>query len=228
MARVILEPHDVPDEAGALASSGRDWKLAMRLAANRSRVLMASTGLIRPEGADTMNLLSTWAQRLRRSRTVERASAIQQLQALGDVLQQAAALAPSAERTVRACGQAGPVLGTVAQRGGYLISQYERLGRVLADVPVDEQYAPLAHEIAILLRYHQWLIHASLELAFARNPSPRSEAMRLRLNGLGTPATRLDDVRLEVSRLLAAIGSTPVNELTNAPQHVDIRRPSDR
>ena len=176
-----------------------------------------------------MNLLNTWAKWLRRNHTgVRDWPATQQLQALAGVLAQAAAIAPMAEQTVRACGQTGPVLGNAAQTGGSLISQYERLRRVLADVPVDEQYAPLAHEIAILLRYHQWLIHASLELAFARNPSPRSEAMRLRLNGLGTPATRLDDVRLEVSRLLAAIGSTPVNELTNAPQHVDIRRPSDR
>ena len=161
MARVILEPHDVPDKAGALASSGRDWKLAMRLAANRTRVLMASTGLIQPEGADTMNLFSTWAQWLRRNHTVGRASATQQLQALADVLEQAAALAPSAGQTVRACGQAGPVLGTVAQRGGDLISQYDRLGHVLDDIQVDEQHAPLAREIAALLRYHRWLIHAS-------------------------------------------------------------------
>ncbi|MHB8275670.1 MAG: hypothetical protein ACYDC9_13080 [Dermatophilaceae bacterium] len=138
-----------------------------------------------------MNLLSTWAKWLRRNDIGVRAwSTTQQLQALAGALERAAAIAALAEQTVRACGQAGPVLGTAAQSGGDLVSQYERLRHVLADIPVDEQYAPLAQEIATLLRCHQWLVHASLELAFAHNPDPRVEAIRLRLNGLGAPAQR--------------------------------------
>lgn len=172
-----------------------------------------------------MNLLSAWAKWLRRNDIGVRAwSTTQQLQALAGALERAAAIAALAEQTVRACGQAGPVLGTVAHSGGDLISQYERLRHVVADIPVDEQCAPLAEEIATLLRYHQWLVHASLELAFARNPAPRVEAMRLRLNGLGAPAQRLDDIRIEVSRALAAAGPTPASEPVDAKDLVTRRR----
>jgi hypothetical protein len=59
-----------------------------------------------------------------------------------------------------------------------------------------------------------------MELAFARNPSPRVETMRLRLNGLGTPARRLDDIRLEVSRVVAVCESTPACEAVDG-QNLD-------
>lgn len=188
---------------------------------------MASARLIRPEGGRRDELAQHMgevvaAQRHRGAGQVGDAAA----SGAGGALERAAAIASLVEQTVRACGQAGPVLGTAAQSGGDLISQYERLRHVLADIPVDEQYAPLAQEIATLLRYHQWLVHTSLELAFARNPDPRVEAMRLRLNGLGAPAQRrLDDIRIEVSRLLAACEPTPASEAV-AGQNLDSRGPS--
>ena len=127
----------------------------------------------------------------------------QQVHALADVLEQSAAIAPQADETVRACGHAGPVVGTVAQDGGDLISRYERLCQVVADIPVDQQHAPLRgdRDTAELSPVAGSRLPGA---GLCAEPDLTGRGREVEAQRTWRPARRLEDIRLELTRLLAA------------------------
>lgn len=131
--------------------------------------------------------------RLRRRRPT--LSHREQLTRLLSVLDKAAALAPTAEDAVRACGADGDIPGEVGATCGELVTAYQRIRTELHAFPITDPVTTVVDEVERLLHYHQWLLRTALQLAFSINPDPRREAMRRRLAGVGAPATRLNTVR---------------------------------
>ena len=70
-----------------------------------------------------------------------------------------------------------------------------RLGRRLRELPLYGDVAEARERASRLLDYHHGMVQQSLNLAFTSNPDARSEAVRLRLNGLGAPADELRQLR---------------------------------
>lgn len=132
--------------------------------------------------------------RLRRRRTPPaRPSRPAQIRALVEVLDEAVSAQQLADTAVAACGEPGPVSGQVAQDCGRASTYFHRLQARLRELPLSETDL-LAAQVYVgrLLEYDQWMVRQSLNLAFTVHHDARTEAARLRINGLGRPA---DDLR---------------------------------
>ncbi|MER5432950.1 hypothetical protein [Streptomyces sp. NPDC002588] len=125
--------------------------------------------------------------------TAPRPSRPAQLRALLAVLDEAVAAQRSADAAVAACGEPGPVSGRAARDCGDASSALLRLSARLREIRLTEPDLVRAQAYAErLLAYAQWMVQQAANLAFTVHPDARTEASRLRLNGLGRPA---DDLR---------------------------------
>ncbi|MFC3572501.1 hypothetical protein ACFOZ0_04230 [Streptomyces yaanensis] len=116
-----------------------------------------------------------------------------ELRALTALLDEAVEAQRGADEAVAACGEPGPVRATAARECGQHSVTFHRLSGRLNSLPVT--YPDLAEARARagrLLAYHQWMVRQAMDLAFTAHADARTEAARLRLNGLGRPA---DDLR---------------------------------
>ncbi|MFG2787420.1 hypothetical protein [Streptomyces sp. NPDC048419] len=116
-----------------------------------------------------------------------------QLHGLLSVLDEAVTAQAPADAAVAACGEPGPVSRQTARSCGRQSITLHRLRSRLQDLQLTEPdlVAVQAHA-ARLLAYDLWMLRESLNLAFTLHPTSRTEAARLRLNGLGRHA---DDLR---------------------------------
>ncbi|MEU6284392.1 hypothetical protein [Streptomyces sp. NPDC047028] len=127
---------------------------------------------------------------------------MEQLQALLAVLDDGVIAQPAADRVVAACGQPGPVSGSVTHAAGEQISTYHRLNVRLRQLPVNDEFGELKDRAGRLLAYHQWILHQAVNLVGAGvHPDSRVEAARQRLHGLGRPGDGLRQLRDEVRDL---------------------------
>ncbi|MET7688156.1 hypothetical protein ABZT06_09280 [Streptomyces sp. NPDC005483] len=116
-----------------------------------------------------------------------------QLRALVAVLDEAVAAQTPADEAVAACGEPGPVSRGTARDCGLQSITLHRLRTRLQDLgTTDPDLMAAQAGAARLLAYDLWMLRASMNLAFTTRPVDRTEAARLRLNGLGRPA---DDLR---------------------------------
>ncbi|MER6420656.1 hypothetical protein [Streptomyces sp. NPDC001137] len=116
-----------------------------------------------------------------------------QLLALVAVLDEAVAAQTPADAAVAACGEPGPVSRRTARMCSHQSSTLHRLRTRLQDLELTDPDLQRAQaHAARLLAYDLWMLRESLDLAFTLRPDPRTEAARLRLNGLGRHA---DDLR---------------------------------
>ncbi|MFI6449567.1 hypothetical protein [Kitasatospora sp. NPDC050543] len=137
-----------------------------------------------------------------------------QLRALLAVLDDAVAAQRLADQVVAACGELGPVPGSIAEAGARQLTIFNQLAVRMRELVVDGDVARLHERASRLLAYHLWMIHNSLALAFAsQRGNCAIEAARLRVNGLGAPADALqalrDDVALRLAGDLAAAPAQP-------------------
>ena len=132
-----------------------------------------------------------------------------QLRALVAVLDEAVAAQAPADEAVAACGEPGPVArGTTWDCGQQSIALH-RLRTRLQDLgPTDPDLVAAQAHAARLLSYDLWMLRASMNLACAIRPAARTEAARLRLNGLGRPA---DDLRRLRDTLRAELPDLGIN-----------------
>jgi len=115
------------------------------------------------------------------------------LLALVAVLDEAVAAQTPADAAVAACGDPGPVSRQTARMCSRQSSTLHRLRTRLQDLELsDPDLLRAQAHAARLLAYDLWMLRESLDLAFTLRPDPRTEATRLRLNGLGRHA---DDLR---------------------------------
>jgi hypothetical protein len=121
--------------------------------------------------------------------------AYEQLAALAALLDQAVAAQPEADRVVAACGEPEPVPGVLAREGSRQAAALQRITLRLRELPVDGDVAELREEAVRLVMYDHWMVRQALNLAFSAHADARTEAARLRLNGLGAPADRLRELR---------------------------------
>ncbi|MCX5258895.1 hypothetical protein OOK27_32985 [Streptomyces canus] len=131
--------------------------------------------------------------RPRRRPTPVRPSRPDQLRALVAVLDEAVAAQTPADEAVAACGEPGPVSRGTARDCGQQSITLHRLRARLQDLrTTDPDLVAAQARAGRLLAYDLWMLRASMNLAFTTRPVDRTEAARLRLNGLGRPA---DDLR---------------------------------
>ncbi|MFF4028399.1 hypothetical protein ACFYZ2_01270 [Streptomyces sviceus] len=129
-----------------------------------------------------------------------------QLRALVAVLDEAVAAQPPADEAVAACGEPGPVSRGTARDCGQQSIALHRLRARLQDVGTTDPDLVAAQARAVrLLAYDLWMLRASMNLACTVRPGDRTEAARLRLNGLGRPA---DDLRRLRDTLRAELSGT--------------------
>ncbi|MGW3241611.1 hypothetical protein [Streptomyces sp. NPDC001070] len=121
--------------------------------------------------------------------------AYEQLAALAALLDQAVAAQPEADRVVAACGEPEPVPGVLAREGSRQAAALQRITLRLRELAVDGDVAELREEAVRLVMYDHWMVRQALNLAFSAHVDARTEAARLRLNGLGAPADRLRELR---------------------------------
>jgi len=116
-----------------------------------------------------------------------------QLPALVAVLDEVVAAQTPADEAVAACGQPGPLSRHTARACGQQSIALHRLCARLQDLDLtDPDLVSARARAARLLAYDLWMLRESLDLAFTVHRDSRTEAARLRLNGLGRPA---DDLR---------------------------------
>ncbi|MCI3239879.1 MULTISPECIES: hypothetical protein [Streptomyces] len=116
-----------------------------------------------------------------------------QVHALVAVLDEAVAAQTPADAAVAACGEPGPVSRQTARSCGQQSITLHRLRARLQDIELTEpDLVQVRARAARLLAYDLWMLRESLNLAFTLHQNPRTEAARLRLNGLGRHA---DDLR---------------------------------
>ncbi|MFI5683455.1 hypothetical protein [Streptomyces sp. NPDC051636] len=157
-----------------------------------------------------MPLSSTLPPRRRRSAPA-RLPYPAQVRALLAVLDEAVTAQRFADEAVGACGEPGPVPGRAAQDCRRAGSAFHRLRARLEELPLtDAGLVEVQAYAGRLLAYDQWMLRQSLDLAFRAHPDPRTEAARLRINGLGRPA---DDLR----RLRDALRQTGAGPVPAAP-----------
>jgi hypothetical protein len=143
-------------------------------------------------------LLGWWPRR----RAEPAATRAEQLYALLAVLDEGVAAQSTADGVVAACGEPGPVSGSVARAAGEQISVYHKLNVRLRRLGVDDDLDELKQRAGRLLDYHQWILHQAVNLAGAAvHPDARVEAARQRLDGLGRPGDGLRNLREEVKDL---------------------------
>ncbi|MGX1370239.1 hypothetical protein RKD19_005598 [Streptomyces canus] len=127
-----------------------------------------------------------------------------QLRALVAVLDEAVAAQRPADEAVAACGEPGPPAHGAARDCGVQSITLHRLRARLQDLrTTDPDLMTAQAHAARLLAYDLWMLRASMNLAFTARPVDRTEAARVRLNGLGRPADDLrrlrDTLRAELS-----------------------------
>ncbi|MDH6519256.1 hypothetical protein M2163_003759 [Streptomyces sp. SAI-135] len=127
-----------------------------------------------------------------------------QLRALVAVLDEAVAAQRPADEAVAACGEPGPPARGAARDCGLQSITLHRLRARLQDLwTTDPDLVAAQARAARLLAYDLWMLRASMNLACTTHPVDRTEAARLRLNGLGRPADDLrrlrDTLRAELS-----------------------------
>lgn len=145
-----------------------------------------------------------------------------QLEALASVLDESLAAQQEADRAVAACGEPGPVSGQMAQDCGRHGVAFHRLRGRVRDLPLTDPELVEAQAYAgRLLAYDQWMVRQALNLAFTVHPDARTEAARLRLNGLGRPAD-------ELRRLRDALSDRAEAEVPSGPAHESRSEPADR
>ncbi|MFF4499681.1 hypothetical protein [Streptomyces sp. NPDC001401] len=116
-----------------------------------------------------------------------------QLLALVAVLDEAVAAQTPADAAVAACGEPGPVSRQTARMCSRQSITLHRLRTRLQDLELtDPDLVRARAHAARLLAYDLWMLRESVNLAFTLRPDPRTEATRLRFNGLGRHA---DDLR---------------------------------
>ncbi|MEU6254245.1 hypothetical protein [Streptomyces sp. NPDC047043] len=131
--------------------------------------------------------------RLQRAPAPARPSRPAQVRALVAVLDEAVAAQTPADAAVAACGEPGPVSSGTARSCGQQSITLHRLRTRLQDLELtDPDLLQARAHAARLLAFDLWMLRESLNLAFTLRPDPRTEAVRLRLNGLGRHA---DDLR---------------------------------
>jgi|GEM_PF-3488356 len=116
-----------------------------------------------------------------------------ELPALVAVLDEAVAAQVPADLAVAACGEPGPLSRQTARAcGEQSIALHRLCARLEALDLTDPDLVSARARAARLLAYDLWMLRESLDLAFTVHRDSRTEAARLRLNGLGRPA---DDLR---------------------------------
>lgn len=131
--------------------------------------------------------------RLHHHPTPARPSRPAQLLALVAVLDEAVAAQTPADAAVAACGEPGPVTRQTARSCGLQSITLHRLRTQLQDLELtDPDLVQAQAHAARLLAYDLWMLRESLNLAFTVHRDTRTEAARLRVNGLGRHA---DDLR---------------------------------
>jgi len=119
-----------------------------------------------------------------------------QLRALLAVLDEAVAAQRPADEAVAACGEPGPVARGAARDCGLQSIGLHRLRARLQDLgTTDPDLVAAQARAGRLLAYDLWMLRASMNLAFTTRPVDRTEAARLRINGLGRPADDLRELR---------------------------------
>jgi hypothetical protein len=119
-----------------------------------------------------------------------------QLRALVAVLDEAVAAQRPADEAVAACGEPGPVARGAARDCGLQSITLHRLRARLQDLgTTDPDLVAAQARAGRLLAYDLWMLRASMNLAFTTRPVDRTEAARLRINGLGRPADDLRELR---------------------------------
>ncbi|MDH6449897.1 MULTISPECIES: hypothetical protein [unclassified Streptomyces] len=181
-----------PDLAGWLDVAG--WlDAARRLAAARGRAAVRGRGTRLRLGVVRMLIAVRPLLRPRRPAAPVRPSRPDQLRALVAVLDEAVAAQTPADQAVAACGEPGPVSNGTARDCGRQSITLHRLRTRLQDLGTTEPDLVAAQaRAARLLAYDLWMLRASMNLTCTVRPVDRTEAARLRLNGLGRPA---DDLR---------------------------------
>jgi len=141
-----------------------------------------------------------------RGNPIARASRVQQLRSLIDILDRAVAAQPQADTVVAACGEAEPVSRSLARDGARLQVTFHHLLQQLEELDLDADLEAARDTARSLLAYHQWMLREALAAAF-RLPATggRRRDWPARINGLGAPANRLRELR---SHLHAASGAT--------------------
>ncbi|MFI0514587.1 hypothetical protein ACH3Y9_36265 [Streptomyces sp. WSLK1-5] len=114
------------------------------------------------------------------------------------------ALVAVLDEAVAACGEPGPPAHGAARDCGVQSITLHRLRARLQDLrTTDPDLMTAQAHAARLLAYDLWMLRASMNLAFTARPVDRTEAARVRLNGLGRPADDLrrlrDTLRAELS-----------------------------
>jgi hypothetical protein len=135
-----------------------------------------------------------------------RPSRPEQLRALVAVLDEAVAAQTPADEAVAACGEPGPVSrGTARDCGRQSITLHRLRARLQGLGATDPDLVAAQARAGRLLASDLWMLRASMNLAFTTRPVDRTEAARLRLNGLGRPA---DDLRRLRDSLRAELKDT--------------------
>ncbi|MFG2639155.1 hypothetical protein ACGFX8_36815 [Streptomyces sp. NPDC048362] len=112
------------------------------------------------------------------------------------MLDEAVSVQQRADVAVAACGEPGPVTGQAAQDCGWAGTDFHRLRARLRELALtDAGLVEIQARADQLLAYDQWMVRQSLNLAFTAHPDARTEAARLRINGLGRPAGDLRRLR---------------------------------
>lgn len=121
-----------------------------------------------------------------------------QLTALADLLDEAVAAQPAADRAIAACGEPGALPAAAPFEAGQQESVFYGLVVRLRRLRVDPEPAGYHERASSLLNCHFWLLHEAMNLVCGLQRGDRSEAARLRLNGLGAPAAELRALRDEI------------------------------
>ncbi|MGW3499013.1 hypothetical protein [Streptomyces sp. NPDC001020] len=119
-----------------------------------------------------------------------------QLRALTALLDEAVTAQLGADRAVAACGEPGPLRPEIAQACGRHSVTFHRLsGRLHSLQMTHPDLVEARARAGRLLAYDQWMVRQAMNLAFTVHADARTEAARLRLNGLGRPADELRGLR---------------------------------
>ncbi|MEW2081015.1 hypothetical protein [Streptomyces sp. NPDC005283] len=129
-----------------------------------------------------------------------------QLLALVSLLDEAVQAQSAADGAMAACGEPGPVPASALHEAGQQNSIYRRLMVRLRGLRVDDELTGLQEHASRLLSHHEWLLHQAVNLASSPS-TDRVEAARLRLNGLGAPASELRELCDEVQTMAKRAGS---------------------
>jgi hypothetical protein len=124
-----------------------------------------------------------------------------QLLALADILDEAVAAQPAADRAVAACGAPGLLPVSALKETAAQITIYHHLILRLRALRLASDLLPLGERASRLLAHHEWILNQALGLVRAPGCDARSQTARQHLNGLGDTAHDLRVLREEVRGL---------------------------